>query len=203
MRSLLAIIVGAALLAPLSARAETLTITCTTRGLPPGARVWIEVQPEYHELAVPTPDDTTVRDSRPPVVAEAKHAWQFEVSAGGDVTPASHDFTFPATVVWTSSDRGRGGVPPRAVPSIFLRTRFRIDTPEKPPRAGYGEVQEATLGMSIPPGATEMITRCMRLRAEGDRLAVEIAADCSDASFAKAPGDGRMRVRLNMRPPGS
>jgi hypothetical protein len=190
-----ATIVGIALLAALPAPAERLRLTCTARGLPLGAQVWIEVEPQAHEIAAPTPADTRLRESRPPVAAaEGKRAWQFEVPPSGDVAPTVQDFTFPATVAWTSPSS-----PGQPIRAIFLKTRFRIDTPGQPLRAGYGEVQEVTLAMSVPPGASE-VSRCLRLRAETDRLAVESAADCSEASFTRAQSDEQMHVRLHIPP---
>jgi hypothetical protein len=189
--------VGIALLAALPASAERLRLTCTARGLPLGAQVWIEVEPQYREIAAPTPADTRLRESRPPVAAaEGKRAWQFEVPPSGQVAPTVQDFTFPATVDWTSPSS-----PGQPIRAIYLKTRFRIDTPGQPPRAGYGEIQEATLGMSVPPEASE-VSRCLRLRAEAGRLALESAADCSEASFTRAQSDEQVHVRLRV-PPGS
>jgi hypothetical protein len=189
-------VVGVGLLAASSVCAGTLRLSYTTRGLPAGAQVWIEVEPEYHEMVAPAPSTgATLREVRPPVAAEAegKYAWQLEVPAGGEVIPSSHDFTFPATIDWTSSDHdGEGAV--GAVRAIYLKTRFRIDSLEGPLKGGYGGIHEATFGVSLPVGATE-VSRCLRLRTEGGRLAAETAADCSDASFAKAH-DSRMHVRL-------
>jgi hypothetical protein len=81
--------------------------------------------------------------------------------------------------------------------SIYLKTRFRIDNPAGPGRAGYGEIQEMTFGMPVPPGVTEL-ARCVRLRQDGDRLRVEAAKDCSDFSFAQAEQSG---VRVHRSPP--
>jgi hypothetical protein len=188
-------IVGIALLAALPAAAERMRLTCTACGLPLGAQVWIEVEPQYHEIVAPTPADSSLRESRPPVAAaEGKRAWQLEVPPGGAVASTVQDFTFPATVDWTSPSG-----PGQPIRAIFLKTRFRIDTPGQPPRAGYGEAQESTLAMSVPPGASE-VSRCLRLRAESGRLALESAADCSEASFTRAQSDGRMHVRLRIPP---
>jgi hypothetical protein len=196
MRALSTLIVATGMLAAYPAGGEALKLAVTARGLPPDAQVWLEVTPEYHEIGVPKPGDSGSGESRPAVAAEAgrKFEWRLKVSGNGDLAPASHDFIFPATVDWKSAAHDR------TVRAIFLKTRFRIDPQGSSITPGYGEVHEVTLGMSIPSGATT-VSRCLRLRSEDGRFAVENAADCSEASFARAAGQGTMHVRLQM-PPG-
>lgn len=186
MRNSLAIIVALGVLASLPARGETgLTLFCTTRDLPPGSQVWIEVEPQYQPQVAAGPDGG-FRDSAPPQAAQTKHVWSFEVPASGVVAPASHHFNFPA---------GKNGT---NFGSIYLKTRFKIDDPRGTRRPGYGDVTEVTLGMPVPDGATRL-TRCLRLRDEGDRLTVETAADCLDETFEKARRSGN---RVRMKAPG-
>ena len=162
-----------------------LTLTCTTRDLAPGAHVWIEVEAQYQQQAVRP--STGFRDSALRQDAAAKHVWQFEVPASGEASPESYTYQFPAGVDWTKPDH---------FGSIYLKTRFRIDNPHGPRRTGYGEVTEVTFGMPIPDG-TPQLSRCLRLRDEGDRLTAETAADCRDSTFEKARLGGR---RVHVRP---
>src|SRR5258708_25021421 len=106
MRKLLATIVGLGLLAAVPARAERLRLSCTVRGVPRGAQAWIEVEPEQLtdyvgsllQLLAPTPADSGLKESKPPVGAEpeSKHAWRFDIPTSGEVVPASFDFNFPS-----------------------------------------------------------------------------------------------------------
>jgi hypothetical protein len=164
-----------------------LNLTCTTRGLPPGARVWIEVEARYQGVAAEPSAGGAFRDSGAAQYANGKHVWQFQVPPIGEVAPASYEFQFPDSVDQKRSDH-QG--------SIYLQTRFRIDSPTGRQRAGYGEVQEMTFGLPVPPGATQL-ARCLRLREDGNRLRVETAKDCRDSSFAQPDQNG---IRVHMSP---
>jgi hypothetical protein len=50
------VVAGLGLLAalPVLAAGTRLGVTCTTRDLPPGAHVWIEVVPEYYQTTQPS-----------------------------------------------------------------------------------------------------------------------------------------------------
>lgn len=184
MRTPLATILGLGLLASLPAGAKTdLSLSCTTRGLTPGARVWIEVEAQYQPQ-----DAGSFRDAGPRRSAQAKHVWSFEVPQSGTVAPTSYQFTFPAEKDVPDPDR---------FGSIYLKTRFKIDDPRAAARRGFGEITEVTFGLPVPPGAS-WLSRCLRLHEEGDRLNVETAADCLDASFDKA---GRSGHRVRMKAP--
>jgi hypothetical protein len=188
MRRLLATLIGFGLLASIPAYAESrLKLTCTTRNLAPGAHVWIEVEAQYQQLVAGGPAAGGFRDSAPRRDANARHSWQFEVPATGEVAPASYEYQFPADVDWTNS--GHFG-------SIYLKTRFKIDNPRGPRRPGYGEVIEASFAMPVPAGAAQL-SRCLRLHDEGNRLTVETAADCRDSTFDKARQGG---YRVHMGP---
>jgi hypothetical protein len=176
MRIPIATILGLGLLASLPASAKTdLSLSCTTRGLTPGARVWIEVEAQYQPQ-----DAGSFRDVGPRQLSQAKHVWSFEVPQDGVVAPTSYQFTFPA-----EKDDPR----PDRFGSIYLKTRFRIDDPRTSARQGFGEITEVTFGLPVPPGATRL-SRCLRLNDQGDRLTVETAADCLDTSFDKASRSG-------------
>lgn len=186
MKKTLATLLGFGLLAALPAHAKSgLTLTCITRDLVPGTHVWIEVEPQYQQMAAKA--GGAFKDSAPRLSAKDKHVWQFEVPARGEVAPVSYEFTFPDDVSRAQSDH---------FGSIYLKTRFKIDNPQGSPRAGYGEVNEMTFGMPVPAGATQL-SRCLRLRDEGNRLTVETAADCRDSTFDQARLGGH---RVHMKP---
>ena len=161
----------------------------STRDLAPGAHVWIEVETQYQQQIAGGPSAGGFRDSAPRREATTKHIWQFEVPASGEVAPESFEYQFPAAN-WTSSDH---------FGSIQLKTRFKIDDARGLRRTGYGEVGEVTFGMPVPPGSTQL-SRCLRLHDEGNRLAVETAADCLDSTFnAARQGGHRVQMRLSSR----
>jgi len=183
--------VGFSLLASVPSYAVSgLKLTCTTKGLTPGSRVWIEVESEYQGMTVEGPAHGGFRDAGLPQTAKAKHVWQFEVPASGEAAPTTHNFEFPASVAVASADH---------FGSVVLKTRFRIDDPKRLRQNGYGEVTEATFGLPAPAGATQL-ARCLRLRQDGDRLSVETAADCRDSTFSKA-GKYRTEGRRSDSPP--
>jgi hypothetical protein len=163
-----------------------LNLTCATRNLPPGSQVWIEVEALYQGVVADPKAGGALRDSGAPQSATAKHVWQFRVPPSGDPVPASYELQFPASFAQKSAD---------TLGSIYLKTRFKVDTPAGPGHAGYGEIQEMTFGMPVPPGATQL-TRCLRLREDGDRLRVETAKDCRDSSFTQGEQRG-VRVHMN------
>jgi hypothetical protein len=173
------------LLAALPMRADGgLRLTCIARSLAPGARAWMEVEAQSQRMTTSAGSGFT--DSAPAERSGEKHVWEFQVPANGSVAPASYGFALPAGLA--APDANHFG-------AIYLKTRFRLDSPDVDPRAGYGEVHEVTLGVPIPPGVSQ-VSRCLRLREEADRLVVEMASDCSDAAFAKAArGDQRVRVQ--------
>jgi len=179
MRKRLGFFFGVCLAAVLPASAATnLKLQCLARDLTPGAHVWVEVRPEYHQAAMAQGG----QESGVLQVATGESVWQFDVPASGQVAPISHDFTFAVDLDRTSSD---------PVGFIKLETRFKVDHPTGQDKVGYGEVYEATLAMPVSPG-TAPLARCLRLREVGDRMIVETAADCLDASF---------KSHLHLRPP--
>ena len=178
MRKQLGLFLGLSLAAALPAGAATsLKLQCVARDLAPGAHVWMEVRPEYHQIATQGMQDSGVLQE-----AKGEPVWQFDVPATGKIAPISHDFAFPV-------DLDRSGSDPLGV--VLLKTRFRIDHPMGQEKVGYGEVYEMTLAMPVPPG-TASLSRCLRLRGVGDRMIVETAADCLDASLTKS---SRMRLQ--------
>ena len=180
MRRQLGIVLGMTLAAALPASAATsLKLQWLARDLAPGAHVWVEVRPEYHQGAMAQGG----QDSGVLQEAKGESVWQFDVPTSGQVAPISHDFTFAVDLDRKSSD---------PVGIIKLRTRFRVDHPTGQEKVGYGEVYEAILSMPVLPGAAPL-SRCLRLREAGERMIVETAADCLDASFAKS--------HMHLRPP--
>ena len=180
-------IAGLGLLAALPALAAgtRLRLTCTARDLPPGAHVWMEIQPEYHQSAIPVAASLG-EESSPPEHATGEFVWDLDVPAGGEVAPIAHDFTFPVELDRTSTDH---------VASIHLKVRFKVDATGQHPKAAYGEVIEATFGMPVFPGDAPL-ARCLRLREEGGKLLAETAPDCRDATFASLRrGERRIRVK--------
>lgn len=177
MRKALIVILG--LLSTLPSYAVSgLKLTCTFQGLTPGARVWLEVEPQYQGTAVGDPARGGFKDVGPAQAADAKHVWQFQVPVDGGASASAYRFEFPPNVA--SGDR---------FGSILLKTRFRIDDPARPRQNGYGEVIEQTFAMPTPAGATEL-SRCLLVRQDGDRLTVGTAADCRDSTFAKTERNG-------------
>ncbi len=179
MRSkIVAAVVGLVAVLPACA-ATNLRLQCVVRDLAPGAHVWVEVQPEYHQAAMSAggQDEGVLQE------AKGESVWQFDVPAGGRVGPISHDFAFPADLDRTSTD---------PVGFIKLKTRFKIDHPTGQDKVGYGEVYEMTLAMPVPAG-TAPLSRCLRLREVGDKMIAETAADCLDSSFGKS--------HMHLRPP--
>jgi hypothetical protein len=176
------IITGIALLASAPVYAETVQLSLTTRGLTPGAEVWIEVTPEYHEISLPSLDKADkVEPEQTAAPLEARHAWTVVAPVSGVVAPTEFAFTFPPAVSWTSL-----GTPPKFVPAILLKTRYRLD---EPGATSPAQIHELTLGLAVPPGLTE-VSRCLRLRAQGGETIVDLADDCTDEAFARAPADG-------------
>jgi hypothetical protein len=160
------------LVAGLPASAATnLKLQCGARDLTPGAHVWMEVLPEYHQAAMAQGG----QDSGVLQEAKGESVWQFDVPASGQVAPIPHDFTFPVDLDRTSSD---------PVGFIKLKTRFRVDHPAGQDKVGYGEIYEATLAMPVSAG-TAPLSRCLRLRELGYKMTLETAADCLDSSFGK------------------
>ena len=172
MRNGLAALVGLGFLSALPAGAATgLKVECAARDLPGGAHVWIEVVPEYGQTVMPP----GTREVAAAQAAKGESVWRFDVPAGGNVTPIAHEFSFPVDIARTGGDR---------LGSIHLKARFRVDVPSGKDLPGAGEIQEATLAMPVPAGSAPL-TRCVRLRAVGERLMLETAADCQDTSFGK------------------
>ncbi|HEV3074635.1 MAG TPA: hypothetical protein VHB47_09485 [Thermoanaerobaculia bacterium] len=182
MRKQLNVILGLGLAAVFPASATThLKLQCVARDLTPGAHVWVEVRPQYHQAAM-------VQDGMESgALEEAKgeSVWQFDVPASGRVAPITHDFTFAV-------DLDRTGTDP--VGFITFKTRFKIEHPTGQDKVGYGEVYEATLAMLVMPGASPL-SRCLRLREVGGKMIVETAADCLDSSFGKSPKHLRLPHR--------
>ena len=181
------VVAGLGLLATLPALAAgtRLSVTCTTRDLPPGAHVWVEVVPEYYQTTTPAAASLGEENS-PPEQATGEFVWAFDVPAGGEVAPLAHDFTFPVELDRTSRDH---------VGSIRLKARFKIDLPSQQQRGAYGEVIEATFGMPVLPGNAPL-SRCLRLREGSSKLLAETAPDCRDATFASLRrGEHRIRVK--------
>jgi hypothetical protein len=190
MKKKLPTMIGVGLLSALAAMPSLaegqLLLTCTARDLAPGSHVWIEVEAQYQEQIAAGPAAGGFVDSSPRRSADAPHIWQFDVPASGQIPTETYEYRFPPDVDWTSS--GHFG-------SIYLKTRFKIDAPGAP-RPGYGEVAEVTFGMPVPAGSTRL-SRCLRLRDEGDRLRVETASDCRESTFDKARTGG---TRVHMGP---
>jgi hypothetical protein len=190
-KALFAIFAGFSLLAAVPSYAVSgLKLTCATQGLTPGSRVWVEVDPQYQGMAVGGPAHGGFREAGSPQTANAKHVWNLEVPASGEAVLSSYNFEFPASVALASADH---------FGSVLLKVRFRIDDPKRPHQNGYGEVTEATFEMPAPAGATGL-TRCLRLRQDGERLNVETAADCRDSTFDKAARSAT-RVHMPAGPP--
>jgi hypothetical protein len=164
-----------------------LKLTCTTEGLSPGARVWLEVEPQFQATTAGDPAQGGFKDAGAPEPADGKYVWQFQVPASGERASLTHRFGFPTHVALKS------GAPSG---SVLLKTRFRIDDPARPHHNGYGEIIEQTFAMPAPTGVTEL-SRCLLLRQEGDHLTVGTAADCRDSTFAKAAKSG-VRIRGKM-----
>jgi hypothetical protein len=189
----LATLLGFGLLAALPAHADNgLELTCITRGLAPGATVWMDVEAQYQRVH---PSRSTANrgfhNSAQPEGASDHYVWRLTVPANGEATPGVYRFEFPVEVTSTEPDR---------FGAIYLKTRFRIDESGARKRAAaYGEVHEVTLAMSVPPGAVQL-SRCMRLREVGDDLKLELAADCRDSSFAKS-GQGGTRLHVTLPKP--
>ena len=180
MRRELGMFLGLSVAAVLPVSAATnLKLQCVARDLTPGAHVWVEVRPEYHQTAMAQGG----QDSGVLQEAKGESVWQFDVPASGQVAPISHDFTFPVDLDRTSSD---------PVGFIKLKTRFKVDHPAGQDKVGYGEIYEATLAMPVSAG-TAPLSRCLRLREVGDKMIVETAADCLDSSFSKS--------HMHLRPP--
>jgi hypothetical protein len=154
--------------------ATGLRVEVVTRDLAPGTKVWLEVQPAYHQLMRPASPAEKALDSGVLQQAKGESIWQFDTS--GKDSPIAHDFSFPVDLDQTTGS-GHLGV-------IMLETRFRIDAPGSEERVGYGRVHEMTFAMPVLGAAP--LTRCLRLREAGGRLLVESAVDCRDSSFKKS-----------------
>jgi hypothetical protein len=99
--------------------ATGLKVEVVTRDLAPGTKVWLEVQPEYHQMMHPASPSEKVIDSGVLQQAKGESIWQFDASESD--SPISHDFSFPVDL-----DRTTGSGHLRV---IMLETRFRIDAP--------------------------------------------------------------------------
>lgn len=176
-----------ALLPCLLAHAATteLDLTCITKDLPAGAKVWLQVEPEHYNTPAPT-SASLGEASSTPEPASGDSVWRFEVSAAGSAPPSTHTFTFPADLQATRA---------KVVSSIRLKASFRVDAPGQ--QGPYGEMMQANFGMPILNNDVPL-ARCLRLRADGNKLILESASDCSDASFTSHGHNGR----ILLRPPG-
>jgi len=184
MRRGLRILIGLALLPSLPAHAAgtELNLSCITKDLPAGAKVWLQVEPEHYQTPAPTP--ASLGDvSNTPEPARGDSIWQFEVPAGGSAPPTTHKFTFPTDLQPTSAN---------GVSSIRLKVSFKVDSPGQ--QGAYGEVIQANLGMPVLANNVTL-SRCLRLREDRNKLILESAPDCSDASFASLGHNGRILVR--------
>lgn len=173
----LVILVGASLLTavptyPLS----WLSLSCTTKGLTPGSRVLVEVQPEYQPQAVGKSYKKGIQNVGAPQLATTQHAWHFVVPASGVVSPSAHLFEFPTGVAARSSDH---------FGSVYLKIRFKVDDPRRTGERGYGKVRTVIFGMPARAGVN-LLSRCLRFRPKNRGLRVEMAEDCRDATFAAA-----------------
>lgn len=186
------ILVGLALLPCLPAHAagSELSLSCITKDLPAGARVWLKIEPEHYQSSAPTPA-TLGEVARAAEPASGDSIWQFEVPAGGSAPASTHTFTFPIDLQPTRA---------KVVSSIRLKVSFQVDAPGQ--RGPNGQVIKATLGMPVL-ADNSPLARCVRLRAVGDKLILESAPDCSDASFASLGNNGRIRFRQPMPTPPS
>ena len=184
MRKGLLLLIGLVLLPGLPAHAAgtDLSLTCITRNLPAGARVWLQVEPEHYQTPAPTPASLG-EESSAPEQASGDSIWQFEVPASGSAPPSTHKFTFPTNLEPTSA---------KSVSSIRLKIRFKVDAPGR--QGAYGEVITATLGMPVLANKLPL-SRCVRLREDSDKLILESAPDCSDSSFASLRRNGQILVR--------
>jgi hypothetical protein len=184
MRRGLQILVGLALLPCLAALAAgtQLNVTCITKDLPAGARVWLRVEPEPYRAAMP--NLASLGEASGPA-APASGVWtrQFEVPAGGSVPASTHGFTFPTDLQPTNAN---------SVSSIRLKVSFKVDAPGV--QGAYGEVLRSDFGMPVR-AANGPLSRCLRLRGAGDKLILESAPECTEASFANAGHNGRILLR--------
>jgi hypothetical protein len=177
------ILIGFALLPGLPAHAaETeLNLSCITKDLPAGAKVWLQVEPEHYQTPAPTP--ASLGDvSNTPEPARGDSIWQFEVPAGGSAPSTTHRFTFPTDLQPTSAN---------SVSSIRLKVSFKVDAPGQ--QGAYGELIHANLAMPVLANNLPL-SRCVRLREDSDKLILESAPDCSDSSFATLGRKDRIRV---------
>jgi hypothetical protein len=193
MRKGLMILIGLVLLSGLPAHAAgtDLSLTCITRDLPAGARVWLQVEPEHYQTPAPTPASLG-EESSTPEPASGDSIWQFEVPASGSAPPSTHKFNLPTDLERTTSAR--------SVSSIHLKIRFKVDAPGR--QGAYGEVITATFGMPVLANNLPL-SRCVRLREDSDKLILESAPDCSDSSFASFRRNGRILVRQPKPTPSS
>jgi hypothetical protein len=184
MRSELRILIGLVLLPCLPAHAAgtDLKVTCITKDLPAGAHVWLQVEPDHYNTPAPTPESLGEASSTPEP-ASGYSIWQFEVPAGGAAPPSTHTFTFPTDLQATHA---------KVVSSIRLKASFKVDAPGQ--QGPYGETLQANFGMPILDNNVPL-ARCLRLRADGNKLILESAPDCSDASFASHGHNGRILLR--------
>jgi hypothetical protein len=175
------ILIGLALLPCLPAHASgtELNLTCITKDLPAGAKVWMQVEPEHYQTPVPISASLGEVPSAPEP-ASGTSIWQFEVPAGGSAPPSTHKLTFPADLQPTSAN---------SVSSIRLKVSFKVNAPGQ--QGAYGEVIQAQLGMPVL-ASNGPLSRCLRLREDGNKLILDSAPDCSDASFANLGHNGRM-----------
>ncbi len=185
MRRALRILIGLALLPsllPAHAAGTELNLSCVTKDLPAGAKVWMQVEPEHYQAPAPTPVSLgEVSNTAEP--ARGESIWQFEVPADGAAPPTMHRFTFPTDLQPTSAN---------SVTSIRLKVSFKVDAPGR--QGAYGEVIQANLGMPVLANNVPL-SRCLRLREDKNKLILESAPDCSDASFVSLGHSGRIVVR--------
>lgn len=190
MRTTLVAFLGLTFIAALPAHgANEIDVSCMARGLAAGAQLWVEVTAQYQSLTALPPARGGFRNAAQPESASGPFVWQFTVPASGEVAPTAYRFEFPVEI--TSAEPDHFG-------AIYLKTRFRIDHPQGLKRTGYGEVHEVTFATPVPPGASQL-SRCLRLREEGDRFIVETAADCRDATFAKAAHGTSLGMKMPSR----
>src|SRR5260370_13227017 len=128
MRRELGMFLGLSVAAVLPASGATnLKLQCVARDLTPGAHVWVEVRPVYHQTAMAQGG----QDSGVLQEAKGESVWQFDVPASGQVAPISHDFTFPVDLDRTSSDPAG---------FIKLKARFKVYHPPGQDKVGYCQI---------------------------------------------------------------
>jgi hypothetical protein len=180
MRKRIGMFLGLSVAAVLPASAATnLKLQCVARDLTPGAHVWVEVRPEYHQTAMAQGG----QDSGVLQEAKGDSVWQFDVPASGQVVPISHDFTFPVDLDRTSSD---------PVGFIKLETRFKVDHPAGQDKVGYDRRCQLTMhsALASSPQSISRPSYCLRGR----------SATVSGTAFHLA-SSSRCQSRCQIGPP--